>query len=473
MCFYEDSIATEGESLHFKLSVRALGKLRKNRAPGVRLSGGVGLSRGRTPFRTEYSCFMEARQRLWGEEHSPGADSPRPGGREKIRVVRVIARMNIGGPALHASLLTDRLDPGRYESVLVAGTEEPGEGNYLALQGKSRDHLTVLPALGREIRPWRDLSVLFRLIRLIRRIRPEILHTHTAKAGVVGRLAAWFTGVPVVVHTFHGHVFQGYFSPLKTRVFVGLERWLAGRTDRILTVSETVRTDLLNLEIGTPERVRVIPLGLDLEPYLGCECLSGQLRLELGLSPDDFLVGIVARLVPIKAHEVFLEAAARLSRQWPRTRFLVVGDGECRPRLQRLAKQLSLADRVLFLGWRRDLHRVYADLDVVALTSKNEGLPVSLIEAMAAARPVVATRVGGVPDLVENGVTGLLVPRDDPESMAGAMGSLLQNPGRRKTMGQKGRARVQPAFGAQRLLRDMDRLYVELLREKGLVEGAG
>ncbi len=384
----------------------------------------------------------------------------------RVRVLRIVARLNVGGPALHATLLTECLNPARYESYLVAGLEESHEGNYLVLQGKSLDQLVILPALGREIRGWHDFVAFAALNRLIRRIRPQIVHTHTAKAGALGRLAAWLAGVPVIVHTYHGHVFHGYFPPAKTRLFLAIERWLAKRTDRLLTVSETVRSELLSLGIGTAERLVVVPLGLDLELYVGAGALRGQLRAELDVGEDTLLVGIVARLVPIKAHEVFLEAAAEVGRRLPQSRFLVVGDGARRPELETLAGRLGLQDRVRFLGWRRDLDRIYADLDIVALTSRNEGSPISLIEAMAAGRPVVATRVGGVPDLVEDGVTGCLVPPGDANALAEAMVGLLTDPDRRQAMGQAGRKRVIPAFSAERLLDDIDHLYRGLLREK-------
>lgn len=382
---------------------------------------------------------------------------------DRIRVLRVIARLNVGGPALHATLLTEKLDPTRYESRLVAGGEGPREGNYLELYGRSVDRLTILPKLGREIQGWPDLRALVQLVRLIREFRPHILHTHTAKAGVLGRIAARLVGVPIVIHTYHGHVFHGYFSPAKTRLLLAVERWLSGFTNLILTVSATVRQDLLSLGIGTPERLMVVPLGLDLDRFLVCESSRGQLRAELGIDPEAPLVGIVARLVPIKRHECFLRAAVEVARRYSGCQFLVVGDGERRAELERLGRHLALNDQVRFLGWRQDLERIYADLDLVVLTSANEGLPVSVIEAMASGKPVVATRVGGVPDLVEDGVTGLLVPPENPAAVAEAIGALLADARRRQTFGQAGRKRVYPAFSAERLLEDMDRLYTELV----------
>lgn len=386
---------------------------------------------------------------------------------ERIRVMRVIARLNVGGPALHAALLTERLDPGRYESVLVTGSEAPAEGNYLALTGRRLERLVVVPALGREIHGARDAIALAQLVRLMRRERPVIVHTHTAKAGMLGRLAARLARVPIVVHTYHGHVFRGYFSPAKTRLFLALERWLGRHTDRLLTVSPAVRRELLALGVGTPDRLAVLPLGLDLAPFLAPRPAGAPgLRAGLGLPAATPLVAVVARLVPVKAHETFLEAAALVAAKRPEARFLVVGDGERRAELEALARRLGLARSVAFLGWRADLPAIYRDVDVVALTSRNEGSPVSLIEAMAAARPVVATAVGGVPDLVEDGVSGYLVEPGQPAAVADRVLALLDDPERREAFGRAGRKRVDPAFDAARLLRDVDALYRRLIEEK-------
>jgi len=377
----------------------------------------------------------------------------------------VIARLNIGGPARHVILLSARIDPARYSTLLVTGHEAPSEGNMSSLAKSVAVEPRVVAGLGREISLWRDLLAWFRLYRLCVRYRPHIVHTHTAKAGVLGRLAARAAKVPVIVHTYHGHVFQGYFSPLKTRLFLAIERWLGRSTQRLIAVSEAVCQDLLQLGIGTPESLVVIPLGLNLDPFLRCEDLRGQLRAELGLQPDTPLVGIVARLVPIKAHEVFLKAAAKVCARFPQSRFLLVGDGERLAELQLLVERLGLRDRVLFLGWRQDLDRVLADLDLVVLTSRNEGSPVCLIEAMAAARPVVATRVGGVADVVDDGITGCLVDADKPEDVANAIVELLGDENRRRAMGEAARQRV-PRFGIDRLVSDMDRLYGNLLTER-------
>jgi glycosyltransferase involved in cell wall biosynthesis len=380
----------------------------------------------------------------------------------KIRVMRIIARLNIGGPALHATLLTEALDPAYYESMLVCGDVGAGEGDYLELHRRNVP-LVRIASLGREIRGLRDLSALSHLVRLMREFKPDIVHTHTAKAGTLGRIAAWLAGVPVVIHTYHGHVFHGYFSSVTTRAFLIIERILARLSSRLLTVSPTVRNELLDLGIGTPEQLVVLPLGLDLERFRGFAGLKGSLRAELGVDPDTPLVGIVARLVPIKAHETLLNAAAIVASRNARVRFLVVGDGERRLELEALSGALGIRDRVIFLGWRGDLDRIYADLDVVALTSENEGSPVSLIEAMTSQCAVVSTRVGGVPDLIQDRINGLLVPPRQPQALAVAINELLASAELRQSLGKAASATVYPAYAASRLLNDIDHLYRGLL----------
>lgn len=381
-----------------------------------------------------------------------------------IRVVRLIARLNIGGPAIHATLLHERLNPARFESTLVTGTEEAGEGNYLELHGRTAK-VEVIPDLGREIRPLRDVQTLSRLVSLMRRIRPHVVHTHTAKAGAVGRAAAILAGVPAVVHTYHGHVLRGYFSPAKTAVYRGIEQSLAWKTDRLLAVTTRVRDELIALGVGKASQYRAVPLGFDLVPLLAAERRRGELRAELGVG-DAPLIGIVARLVPIKAHEVFLAAAAEVRRQVPGARFLIVGDGELRQTLELQTAALGLTAAVRFLGWRADIDRLYADIDVMALTSRNEGSPVALIEAMAAGVPVVSTDVGGVADVVEHGVSGLLAPMDDAAAVARHVVTLLADPAMRRTMGRHGRTKVAATYDAGRLVTDIETLYEDLIREK-------
>ncbi len=376
--------------------------------------------------------------------------------------MRVIARLNVGGPAIHVIRLTERLGPPRFESALVCGQIGPHEGDMSYLARAHGVRPIVIPALGREIAPLRDLSTLWRLWRLMRAYRPHVVHTHTAKAGFVGRVAARLAGVPVVVHTFHGHVFHGYFGPVKTRLFIFLERFCARLSDRVLTVSDRLKEELTGYGIAPADRITVIPLGLDLAPFATTPRRAGALRRELGLSDATPLVGIVGRLVPIKNHRLFLEAATQVNAA---AHFVIVGDGECRADLEARAQALGLAERVHFLGWRDAdrLPAIYSDLDTLVISSDNEGTPVSIIEAMAAGAPVVSTAVGGVSDLIDDGRTGVLVPPGDAPALADAMNRLLHEPARAQALAETARPPALARFGIDRLAEDLAGLYLELL----------
>ncbi len=401
-------------------------------------------------------------------------------------VVRIIARLNIGGPARHVALLAEHLDPDRFPTLLVTGQPSRDEGSLAHLLPERTRHMTIAQ-IRREIRPWDDLIALWKLCRIVSRERPDILHTHTAKAGTLGRLAGlWYRLVQqfkgsqrrlVIVHTFHGHVLSGYFHPVTTWCFTMIERWLAKHSDALIAVSPSVRENLLRLSIGRPDQVRVVPLGLDLAALLQVNGYRQGLRRELGIATGTILIGIVGRLVPIKAHERFLEAAKELLRRRAAMRFVIVGDGECRTRLERLARSIGVAEQVSFIGWQVDLPGVYADLDVVCLTSLNEGTPVSVIEAMAAGRPVVATAVGGVPDLFGGIVErtarydvadrGIAVPSEKAsEGLVEAIERLLGDEALRRRITMAGREFVSRHLGAGRLAADVTALYEELCGDR-------
>jgi glycosyltransferase involved in cell wall biosynthesis len=373
----------------------------------------------------------------------------------------VIARLNVGGPAIHASLLTERLDPARYHSLLVAGAEGPNEASYLDLHRRHIEQLVRLSSFGPEIHVMKDLASFRALVKVIREFRPHIVHTHTAKAGTIGRLAAWFCQVPIIVHTFHGHVLRGYFPPVQTWLFRQIECHLARSTTVLVAVSPTVRDELLAMGVGREDRFQVVPLGLDLSRFTKFVETPHVSRAALGLSHDAFVITIVARLVPIKAHEIFLRAALVFSREHPNPIFLVVGDGERLAELTKLAQALGLGARVRFLGWRADLERIYCASDVVTLTSRNEGSPVALIEAMAAGRPVVSTRVS---DLVRHGDTGLLADIDDATGLATEFVRLARDPGLAARLGASAREYVLARYDASRLVTDVDDLYSNLLK---------
>lgn len=382
--------------------------------------------------------------------------------RRGVRVLRLFSRLNVGGPSVHVILLTAGLEDRGYETRLVIGQESPREGNLFDLAARKGVDCIALPGLGREVRPWRDLRALIGLYRMMRRFRPQIVHTHTAKAGMLGRLAARAARVPVVVHTFHGHVLRGYFGPLTTAFYRAVERRLGASSDVLVAVSDAVKRDLVALGVAPAAKIRVIPLGLDLEP-LASTLPRGSLRREAGVPDGAPLVGIVGRLAPIKDVGTFLRAAAAVRAAIPAARFAVVGDGEERAPLEAERTRLGLDDCVFFHGWRRDMAAVYGDLDVVVNCSRNEGTPVALIEALAAARPVVATRVGGTPDLLGEGRRGLLVPAGDAAALAAGIVDALRGSEAVLARAREGQAYVLAHHSSRRLVDDIDALYRELL----------
>lgn len=385
-----------------------------------------------------------------------------------VPVHRVIARLNVGGPALHVVNLARGLDAtGAFGTTLVAGTVSAAEGDmgyYAEEQGVAVEYV---PALSREISPLDDVRALWRLYRIFRRDRPRIVHTHTAKAGTLGRIAALLAGVPVRVHTFHGHVLGGsYFSPARTRFFLEVERQLARFTHRLVVLTERQAREMSE-ELGVAPRNKfvVIPLGLELGRFRAVdrEQVGPEVRRELGLGPDDLAVGIVGRLVPVKNHELWLEAVAALAaRSERRVRGVVVGSGEREAELRARAASLGLEGAVAWLGWRRDLPRLYAAMDVLALTSHDEGTPVAVLEALAAGTRVAARDVGGVREVLEGVGAGTVVPSDaDGVEWGEVLDGVVAEEAPPPTV----RDVVAARYATSRLSADMTDLYEELLTE--------
>ncbi len=383
-----------------------------------------------------------------------------------IKVVRVIARLNVGGPARQAILLHTALRNRGFETVLVHGTVSPGEADLADLLPESRDGVVKVPQLGAPVRPFDDVRALLALARVVFREKPDVLHTHTAKAGALGRAVAFAYNLTrprsrrcLVVHTFHGHVFEGYFGRAGSAAVRASEWLLARVTDRVVAISPSQRSAIVDRFRTAPAaRVSVIPLGLELEGLLAVEGTSPALRRALGFPDAAFLVGCVGRLVPIKDVGSLLDAVSLAAPRAPLLRLAIVGDGPEREGLERRARDLGLDGRVSFTGWRRDLPFVYGGLDAVVLSSRNEGTPVALIEAMAAGRPVVATAVGGVPDVVEHERSGVLVPPADPRALASAIVRLAESADERRAMGEAGKV-LAGRFRWGRLLDDLEALY--------------
>ena len=382
------------------------------------------------------------------------------------RVVRIFSRLNIGGPSIHVVLLTAGLSE-RYETTLVIGAEEDHEGSFAELARSKGVRPEVVPTLGRSIHPWNDFVSFLAICRLLLRVKPHVVHTHTAKAGALGRLAALVTGTPIVIHTFHGTVFSGYFGRVGSTIYRSVERVLARITDVAIAVSPKVAAELDAQGIAPKNGVRVVPLGLDLDPFRDHNT-QGFLRARLGLGNDATLIGCVGRLVPIKDIPNLLQACAQLCFERPNVHLAIVGDGVERSRLEQRAGELGIRERVHFTGFVSELPEVFADLDLAVNSSLNEGTPVALIEAMAAGVPVIATSVGGSPDLLRGGDWGALVPPQNPEALASAMAQILRDSKEARKRADAIRDEVIEAYRAERLVDDIDLLYRELMHEAGL-----
>ncbi|MGQ9863762.1 MAG: glycosyltransferase [Bacteroidia bacterium] len=379
----------------------------------------------------------------------------------KIRILRVITRLNIGGPAHHVLLLSEHLDKRGYETLLVAGKEPPGEVRAATWQKDRKISLTYLSSMSRGI-SWGDAWSLMEVGKVIRSFRPDIIHTHTAKAGAVGRIGGMiFAPKALRIHTYHGHYFEGYFPTWVTRNFIRLERYLGRHTNAIITLSDQQKADILHYKITSPEKVHVIPLGLDLSRW--AELPSGDLmRQKWGISKDQMVLGFIGRLVPIKNLPLLVDAVARIKDMYSpdKLQVVVVGGGSMYAAWQAYA-QNQAPGYFRFVGWEEDIPAVLAALDGLVLTSNNEGTPVSMIEALAAGCPVVASAVGGVPDVAGEG-TLLLPPKDVDAWHRGLQAFLRQLPSWKAKACQERQA-YQACFHYTRLVNDIDKLYQQLL----------
>jgi glycosyltransferase involved in cell wall biosynthesis len=381
----------------------------------------------------------------------------------------LIARLNVGGPAIHTILLTDKLRERGYETMLVSGREGEREGNMYALAEERGVEPVFIEELGREVSFRDDYTSYKAVCRLIHEFKPHIVHTHTAKAGAIGRIAAHRCKVPVIVHTFHGHVLRGYFGPIKNEIYRRVEKYLARRSTCLVTVSARAKDELSSLGVAPAEKFVPIPLGLDLERFRDAHRdHHGELRAELGLSADAYLVGIVARLAPVKNHYEFFAGVERVAPDHPHIQFVVVGDGPLRDELEGFVRSKPWAKQVHFLGMRHDLVRIYGDLDLAVLTSKNEGLPVALIEALAAGIPILGSDVGATHELLGPCWAAGVYPPGNIEQLVVSI--LEGSRGRRdySTITREVKDHIIQRYGIERLAQDLDGLYRSLLGRVGL-----
>lgn len=379
-------------------------------------------------------------------------------------MAHVITRLCKGGAQENTFQSVRLADTRRFDAELISGPTAGAEGSIEGAVAAAGINVLRVPDLVREPAPLKDLGAMRRLTRLFRERRYDIVHTHTSKAGFLGRLAARRAGVPVIVHTPHGNVFDGYFSPVSTRLFAAMERRAARWCDRIIELTPGGVDEHLQRNIGRPEQFRVIFSGIDLEPFAGARARREETRRALGAGPADLLVGGVGRLEPVKGFTYFVDAARRVLEAVPEARFVLAGQGSLDAQLREQAGPLD--GRFQFLGLRNDVPDVMAALDVFVLPSLNEGMGRVLLEAGAAGVARVAARVGGVPDIVRHGETGLLVPPRDAEAVAQAVVALAHDPARRKRLGEAARAHVVPEFGLDRMVMRIEALYEDVIREK-------
>lgn len=385
---------------------------------------------------------------------------------KRIRVAHVITRLCKGGAqenTFHTVRLANR---DRFEVDLISGQTRGHEGSIEDRVRAAGLEIIREPALVRQVAPLRDALALRGLTRLFGQKGYHIVHTHTSKAGFLGRLAAARAGVPIVVHTPHGHIFHGYFPGWLTRLFVWMERYAARLTDRIVTLTPGGTEEHLAQGIGGRAQYASIFSGIDFGPYETAIAQRDQTRRTMGYGPDTFLVGGVGRLEAVKGFAYLVSAAFAIAEALPEARFLLVGDGALRAELQ--AKAAGLGARCRFMGFRDDIPDLMAAMDVCIVPSLNEGMGRVLLEAAAAGVPAVATNVGGIPHVLADGETGLLVAPRDAGAIAQAVVGLARDPQRRKTMGSKARDAIVPRYGLERMVEQIEALYEELIHEKRL-----
>jgi glycosyltransferase involved in cell wall biosynthesis len=389
---------------------------------------------------------------------------------KKIKVLRIINRFNIGGPTYNATFLTRYLSDD-FETLLIGGLPEKGESDSLHILKEYGVKAILLPEMKRKPNFFSDRKALKRIKEIISEFEPDIVHTHASKAGALGRKAALDMKVPVVIHTFHGHVFHSYFGKIKTELFKFIERKLADKSTGIIAISDLQKQELVNThKVAKESKVNVIPLGFDLGKFnINLVEKRKIIREKYNLEDDQIAIGIIGRLAPIKNHNLFLEIVDIVHQQTNKKLvFFIVGDGELKDEISEKASKLRQqgAD-IRMTSWIKDITVFNAGLDIICLTSNNEGTPVSIIEAQASQVPVISTNVGGVGNVMLDNETGFVVPKNNARIFADKLLVLIENEALRKDMGEKGWTFVKERFHFERLVKDMEHYYKRLLSTIG------
>lgn len=394
-----------------------------------------------------------------------------------VKVLRILNRFNVGGPTHNATFLTKYLEP-QYKTKLIAGKKLDSEATSEYILKKNNIDYLIIENMSRSLSLINDIRSFAEIRKIIREYKPNIVHTHASKSGALGRLAAILSGVPIIVHTFHGHVFHSYFGKLKTYLYLLIERFLASKSSAIIAISNLQKDELVNnFKICSSKKMHVIPLGFDLERFQVDRYENrNSFRAEFALEDDCIAIGIVGRLTAIKNQELFLRSVKEVTKNSKKPlKVFLIGDGEDKEKLQNLCEDLNMPFSesysqkeeilVYFTSWRQDMERVYAGLDIVALSSLNEGTPVTLIEAQAANKPIVATDVGGIRDIVIENKTGLLSKSGDLKGLANNLRKLIDDDNLRDQLGRSGYDNVIRSFSYKRLVSDVKSLYTELLKK--------
>jgi glycosyltransferase involved in cell wall biosynthesis len=394
------------------------------------------------------------------------------------RVLQIVNRLNLGGVVSNALYLAKYMPEG-FESRVVAGMIDESEGNYEFLAREMGIEPIYIQDMYREVNFSLDRKAYRAIKQVIRDFKPDVVHTHSAKAGALGRLAASACGVPAILHTFHGHVFHSYFSPLKTRVFLEIERYLARKSSAIIGIGEQMKHEVAEVyKVCPPEKVRIVRYGYDLSMFTDDqEKKRAAFRSTYNLNDDEIAIGIIGRIVPIKNHSLFLNALKRVLEATDKpVRAFIIGDGEDRQKTEALARELGIAytteqaprerKPLTFTSWIKEIDQAIAGLDLIALTSLNEGTPVSLIEAQAAGKPIATTVVGGVPDTIIDGETALSSPSQDAAAFASNLLQLVEDEALRQQLGARGAKFAQDRYSYQTLIHNMSSLYLELLGQE-------
>lgn len=394
---------------------------------------------------------------------------------QKPKVLHIITRVDKGGSAQNTYLTLLGLKRKSFQPSLVSGLSLESEMKHEEMKAKEKDvqnleregiEFIYCPSLVRGINIIKDFWAFLNIRRIIKKKCPLIVHTHSSKAGLLGRLAAKLAGIPIIVHTPHGHVFFGYFGPLQTKIYIYLEKLASHITDKIVALTNREKEDHIVFKIADENKIVVICSGVELDKYNELRFNENQnFKKELGIQENSLIIGTVGRLVPVKGAEFLIEAAKHIISKYPDTLFMFTGDGYLRQDLEKKAFDLGINENIIFLGWRDDAAKVLSIYDVFVLPSLNEGMGRVLVEAMALGKPIVASDIGGIPDLVTHGKNGFLVPPKNPKELAKHIQILIEDKAKREKMGLAGK-KMALDFSAENMVEKIDKLYEELLMQK-------